>query len=58
MTVDPYGVCPTCGDPYVGGPGCHEGRCAMTCGDPGHAPGDCTDLCWNPLGRDDKETNR
>lgn len=41
--------CPTCGNPYIGGPGCYQGACAWTCGDPDHKAGDCTDECWNPL---------
>ncbi len=44
----PYSACPTCGDPYLTGPGCHTGRCAATCGDVDHNPGDCTDRCYNP----------
>jgi hypothetical protein len=47
--------CPTCGDPYIGGPGCSMGECAATCG--GHESGDCTDRCWNPLAYDGEEPN-
>jgi hypothetical protein len=52
----PYSCCPTCGDPYIGGPGCYASNCAMTCGDPKHEPGDCTDRCWNPHLYDGKVT--
>lgn len=44
-----HSVCPVCGDPWIGGPGCYEGACAWTCGNPDHRPGDCGDDCWNPL---------
>jgi hypothetical protein len=46
----PSAVCPTCGEPWIGGPGCTTTVCAWTCGDPDHGQGDCVEACWNPLG--------
>ncbi|SCF42023.1 hypothetical protein GA0070563_11228 [Micromonospora carbonacea] len=43
------GVCPECGDPWIGGPGCTATACAWTCGDPDHGPEGCDEDCWNPL---------
>lgn len=39
-------LCPRCGDPYIGGPGCTADQCASTCGwcPPGECDGEtCTD---------------
>jgi len=39
---DGYGqLCPECGDPYIGGPGCYAGAC-------GADPEDCEHGRWNP----------
>lgn len=64
---EPNPCCPVCGDPYIGGPGCHAGACANPdreheplCYDHPAAPHDVECECWchgNPHNDQEDQTD-